>query len=494
MWDVTDQQVGETVCGSITVHPYAQNPVNDVSFQLRELTPFIAQQDYTGIVRSRSNIRDPNLANNIGTTQATLSIQAQSISLSFPTTITLQQGQNKVYRIDGVPAEETLVATLKAATQNTYHDLFLRHEKPPTGFQYDAFSQKALSVNQKCVVRNTRNGTYYLRIESSTSKMQGDYSVEVLVKIATFEISEIAPSKAAPLGFVTLQFAGTVIGYAVEAYMYSIANASRLYSAENVYWFSSEEVYATFDISGLHFGKYTVRLENRVTSAVAELASGFEISDGIFGQVSLQVIPPRPLRAGENGRLSVFIQNTGNTDIFSPLMSVSSDGNVLITLLHGAVQSDEVGSAVSFQSVASRGPAGILPPGGDSQMTFDILPGSFIGSEEILVSVIPDLPLPHAYVNEKDSLRPANIPENVWDTIWDNALMAIGSTWTSFQVHMSDVVTQMSLVHERRPLSSDEMMEYALKVADGIYTGWYCITTVCTIALKHYSLNDTLRR
>ena len=471
IWDVTDHQLGETVCGSITIQPYNQNVGNDMSFQSMEITPFIAQQDYSGIVRSRSNIRDLNLANNIGTTQGTLSIQAQSITLDSPTVITLQQGQSKVYRIDGVPAEETLVATLKATTQNTYHDLFLRHEKPPTGFQYDAFSQRALSVDQRCVVRNTRNGTYYLRIESSTSKMQGDYSVEILVKIATFEISEIIPSRAAPLGNVTILCSGTVIGYAVEAYICSTVNPSVIYSAQRVYWFSSEEVYATFDITGVPFGNYTVKLENKLTSAVAELVSSFEILDGIPGQVSLQVLPPRPLRAGENGQLSVFIQNIGNTDIVSPLMSVSSDGNVLIRLLHGAVHSDEVSTTESYQSVASSGPAGILPPGGDSQMYFEIIPGPFLGREEILVSVIPDLPLPHAYVNEKDALRPANIPENVWDTIWRNTLLAVGSTWTSLQQHASDVATEMSLVHDRRPISSDDIIEYAVKVADGLYTG-----------------------
>lgn len=471
LWDVTDYQLGETQCGLVTIHPYDQNLRNDLPFQLKEITPFVAQQDYTGIVRSRSNIRDLNLANNIGRTQGSVSIRAQSISLNSPTGITLRQGQDKVYRIDGIPSEETLVATLKADAQNTYHDLFLRHDKPPTGFDYDAFSQRALSVDQKCVVRSTRNGTYYLRIESSRSKMQGEYSVEVLVKIATFEISEIAPTKAAPLGNVTLRLSGTVIGYAVEAFIYHDSTLSELHSARNVYWFSSEEVYATFDITGFPFGMYTVRLLNRVSATVAELAGSFEITDGLPGQVSLHVIPPRPLRVGENGQLSVFIQNVGNTDILSPLISVSSEGNVLIRLLHGSIQSDSVGTVASYQSVASSGPAGILPPGGDSQLYFQVIPGSFIGSEKFLVAVIPDLPLPHAYLSEKNALRPANVPEDVWDTIWSNALLAVGSTWTSLQEQTSDVATQMSLVHNRRPLSTDEIMEYALRVADGLYTG-----------------------
>lgn len=467
MWDVMDHQLGETQCDFFTIYPYNGNDDSSLSFQMKAIAPFVAPQTYTGIVRSSTNIRELNVANNVGRTHG-LNIQAQTISLNSPTFVTLQQGQNKVYRIDGVPAEETLVATLKGTTQSTYHDLFLRHDKPPTGFDYDAFSQRALSVDQKCVVRSTRYGTYYLRIESSASKMQGNYSVNILVKIAEFEILEIVPSKASPFGNVTLLLSGTVIGYAVEAYLYKDANVSELYSAGRVYWFSNEEVYATFNITGFSMGVYNVRLVDSLTGAVAELASGFEVASGIPGQASLLVTPPRSLRAGENGQLVVHIQNAGNTDIVSPLVSLSSSGRVLIRLL----QDDLGATATSFQSVSSSGPAGILPPGSSTDMRFELMPSipdDF--REEFLVSIIPNLPLPHAYLSEKSTLRPVYVPETVWDTIWDNALIAVGLTWASFQEFASDVVTQMSLVQKRKALSSDDVMEYALKVADGLFTG-----------------------
>ena len=476
VWDLMDHELADAQCGHITIYPHNGNDGNDLSYQLMEVTPYIAEQAYTGIVVSRSNIRDVNGGNNIGMTQHTLYIQALSISLNTPTTITLQQGQSKVYRIDYVPVEETLVATLKASTLNTFHDLFLRHGKTPTDFEYDAISRRPLSVNQRCVVRSTRDGTYYLRIESSASTMEGNYSVEVLVKIAVFEILEVSPSKAAPLGNVTLLLSGTVIGYAVEAFIYNADTPSEIHSASRVYWFSSEEVYATFDITDFPFGNYTVRLTDRRTAAVAELAIGFQVTRGIPGQATIQVMPPRPLRSEESGQVSVLIQNAGNTDILSPLISVSSDGDVLINLLHELVPFEtanrSTSAATSYQSVAFSGPAGILPPGGYSQMYFEVRQSTpLVGREELLVAAISDLQLPHAYLAEKDSLQPAYVPDNVWDTIWDNALMAVGLTWASFQKYTSAVATQMSLVHDRRPLSSDDIMEYSLKVADGFYTG-----------------------
>jgi len=92
------------------------------------------------------------------------SMLAPTLLLDNPTPIDLETGDETVYKIENIPGERTLVATLSVNGVVVYHDLFLRHRKPPTGYDYDAFSQKALSSNQTAVVRNTRAGTYYLRI------------------------------------------------------------------------------------------------------------------------------------------------------------------------------------------------------------------------------------------------------------------------------------------------------------------------------------------
>ncbi len=166
-----------------------------------------------------------------------------------------------------------------------YHDLYLRHNQAPTGSNHDAFSQFSLSSHQQAVVRHTRSGNYYLRIESFTnSRVQTIYNANVLVKIARFEIMKIAPDSAAPLGNVTIKMSGTVLGYYTSAYLVSITTGIA-YKAQKLYWFSSESVYATFYISEMGLGNYSLRLVDNYSGQEEQLNNSFIIVNGIAGQL-----------------------------------------------------------------------------------------------------------------------------------------------------------------------------------------------------------------
>lgn len=439
---------------------------------MTKATPFIAQQDYSGIVRTRSNIRDPNLANNVKSTVMPLSVNAPSLTLDISTSIDLEAGGEKVYKIDNIPGESTLIATLSVNEGITaYHDLFLRYKNPPTGYDYDAFSQKALSSNQTAVVRNTRSGTYYLRVESSGSEMQR-YQVQVLVKIARFEILDISPRMAAPLGTVTIFFSGTVFGYFVEASLIRMTNPTEMYTASNVYWFNSEEVYATFNASTLPAGMYAAKLTDTTTGAVTQLNNSFEITQGIPGQLSVLVTPPRQLRAGATGRISLYVHNTGNTDILTPLMTLQTGGNSLVRQLDESISTDYA-TEVNFLPLPTKGPGGILPPGASSQIYFDVIPrAGFEGRDIVRFSRIQDTQKsePHAYLEQKSELKPPDVPENVWEFIWQNFLNSVGKTWGSLHERVSKIVTELSLV-QKKVFSIDEIISYQLQVANGFLTG-----------------------
>ena len=102
VWDIGDLQLGSAQCSNIHIQPFEGDSPNEVSFQQVITAPFVAQQNYTGFVRTRSNLRDPSLRNNIGITSTPLSIRAPSLALGIPAEITLTPGEQLVYRIDGV--------------------------------------------------------------------------------------------------------------------------------------------------------------------------------------------------------------------------------------------------------------------------------------------------------------------------------------------------------------------------------------------------------
>lgn len=475
-WDITDLQLGDRQCGSVRIQPHEGNMMNDISFSLTSNTPFLAQQDYTGIVRTRSNIRDLNLENNIGYADTLLTISGPSLDLGTPTTITLTPGEEQVYRIENIPGESTLIATLTVTNDDTpYHDLFLRHGNPPTGFDHDAYSQNALSSNQKAVIRSTKSGTYYLGIESSGTGEE-TYEVEVLVKIAVFEILSISPIRAAPLGNVTILFSGTLFGNNLQASLLNDTDSNITHSAQALYWFNSEEVFATFDASSLPPGTYSVQLMNTKTNAVTRLNSSFQVGEGIPGQLSVVVRPPRPLRAGTIGTLEIYVRNSGNTDILTPLLTLQSEGNALFQNARDSFSSESA-PQISFFPTASNSPGGILPPGVDAQMLFDVIPrGGFSGRERLRVSYVEDDTEPHAYLDQKNALKPSSIPEEVWDIIWSNFLDSVGTTWATFNRRMSEVLTEFSLV-QKKVYSIEELVNYQLCIAYGLLTGKVC--TAC---------------
>ena len=468
-WDITDHQIGNPQCSSVRIQPHEGDMMNDESFSLASNTPFLAQHNYTGIVRTRSNIRDLNLENNIGYADTLLTVSAPTLDLGAPTAITLTPGEEQVYRIDGIPGESTLIATLTVTANDApYHDLLLRHGNPPTGYDHDAYSQYALSSNQKAVVRSTKSGAYYLSIENSGAGEES-YEVNVLVKIAVFEILSISPVRAAPLGNVTILFSGTLFGNTLQASLLNETDPDIEYSALALYWFNSEEVYATFDASALSAGLYGVQLTDTVTSAVTRLNSSFHIAEGIPGQLSVVVRPPRPLRAGTIGTLELYVRNTGNTDALTPLLTLQSEGNALIQIV--GESSSGRSSQISFYPITTNGPGGIFPPNVGVQVFLDVIPrDGFAGRERLRVFYVEEDTEPHSYLDQRDALKPSSIPEEVWDIIWSNFQDSVGTTWATFNRRMSEVATEFSLV-QKKVYSLEELVDYQLHIAYGLLTG-----------------------
>ena len=468
-WDITDLQLGDPVCSWVNIFPYGNNQANDLSFQSSQNAPFVAQQSYTGIVRTRSNIRDPSLENNIGLTNIPLDISAPNLTLDIPTSVTLRPGEEKVYRIDGVPSEETLSAVLTTSGKTAFHNLFLQHEKPPTGFEFDAFSKHALSFNQTAVIHSTRLGTYYLLIKSN-GRGSGTYEVEVLVKIAKFEILAIIPKAASPLGNVTIHFIGTVLSYYIQAELTHEDYGS--YSALNVYWFDSENVYATFNATALPAGVYSARLTDNGRRRSNQLNNSFSIQEGIPGQLAVRVIAPQRLVFNATGRVTISLQNVGNTDILVPILTIQSSGNALFRQLDEAAPLESF-AEYTFIPTPLSGPGGILSPLAISQIEFEVFPrDEFFGDETIIVTQFDNLTEPHAYLDAKDALKPEEMPNHVWDIIWNNFLESVGTTWQSFNQRVSEIATLFTL-SGRRIFGVRDIVDYQLGIAYGILSGNY---------------------
>ena len=466
-WDITDYQIGDPLCSAISIEPFDNVSMAAVSFSLEARVPDdIVPNTYKALIRTRSNIRDPILDNNVATSVLPLKIMSPSLDLDNVTRITLKLGEELTFRIDNIPAGEILIATLVSIGSNSFFDLFLKFNQPPTASDHDAYSQYAFSTNQTVILTNTKNGTYYLKIESLADMGVDEQEVEVLLRIASFEIFEINPKRASPLGRVTIHFFGSVFGYDLTAFIIDPINHTYITEATRVYRFSSTEVYVTFDITGIPFGTYSVQLRNLGTNDTAELSDSLTIFDGIPGQSSIDMSAPDSLRAGDNGTVTIIVKNTGNTDILTPCLSLQTTSEVVFHMLN-----ERTSSVLNILAVPSIGPGGILPPGASAKLNVEISPtilNNFIGDAELFE--IPDTNENHTYYHLKDILQPENVPDDIWEVIWSNFLDAVGTTWSSLKNQMSEIANEFSLV-DLRIHSIDKLLYYQMQVADGLFTG-----------------------
>jgi len=158
--------------------------------------------------------------------------------------------------------------------------------------------------------------------------------------------------------------------------------------------------------------------------------------------------PPaiRLLRGGgsEQGTVTVYYKNTGETDITAPLLTVS--GNALLKLPEDASFG---GTSVQVLGINSQGPAGILAPGAEGSFKLVVKP-NFTGQGTIHLNV-SSLPQnqPMQWDAYLDSIRPANLDSASWAQIKANLLQQLGTTTTDYQNALAQDATALDLLEAR---------------------------------------------
>lgn len=150
---------------------------------------------------------------------------------------------------------------------------------------------------------------------------------------------------------------------------------------------------------------------------------------------------------------------------------------------------------IDFLGLSLEGPAGILPPGTSTQVNFGIAQLSMtVDQARIGIRIQNNASAPHAYLDRKSDLQPAFIPNDVWDTIWENFIRSVGTTQRTFTQRLSEIASEFSLV-EKKTYSVQDMVQYQLKVAFGLLSGTKVVVSGVIIMLfSHRGYNYVLGR
>ncbi len=133
---------------------------------LDTIVPPVEPGDYRVIVRTDifNQVHEGvNEENNRTVSADAISMGVDRLELGIPLDTTLNEGQQKLYRI-AVPAGQTMRIILTCDDSTATNEVYVSHETVPTSISYDVAYQGALSASQVAVVPDTEPGEYYILV------------------------------------------------------------------------------------------------------------------------------------------------------------------------------------------------------------------------------------------------------------------------------------------------------------------------------------------
>jgi RHS repeat-associated protein len=430
-WDIGDAYLGQV---------QNSGELNNGSSYTKTLAaslPGLVPGDYRIIVRSdiRNQISESNESNNLKATLDQVNIDIERLTVGAPTTGTLGQGQAVYYRFD-VGAGETLRLKLDSVSTAAANELYLRYGEVPTRSNFDLGFSETLSPDQEIVIPATRGGTYYVLAYGGNVPTVANYTLEA--DLLEFSISALGTSKGSNKGQTTVKISGAK--FTSDDVVSLIATDGTQHQANKVRWKDSTELWATFDLQGLATGTYDLRVNNSAKTAV--LNDSFTVTSGAVGHLETQLDLPSALRPGQAGIATIHYANTGETDLTSPLLTLSAKGGLFY-------ESGEYrDSTIQLLAINPEGAAGIFSPGTTGSFSIRFLAEnlSVANVNFTLNSLATDEIID--WNNIKESSRPEGIAADAWDKIYGNFVASIGGKASEFQKVLADNANRLSQLGE----------------------------------------------
>ena len=458
VWDVTDTTLTEPSCGPFS---YSQRGGSEESKVA--VVPPVAGGDYKTIVRTRSNVKDFNLMNNIGVSVANLSVSPPVIYLNEPKTVFMRTNQQLVFLLVDLPAGTAVTVTLKTDYQLAYHRLYIRHYSTPSTNVYDFASSEPGITKQVVSVPFVKPGSYYLLIESGSSVVVPEhYDIVVRARIAKFEIDSVFPTVVSPVGSATLRIVGTLFGYRLRCCLVQSlhVNGTRVCSS-NVARFSPEEAYCTLSVSGLIDGNYSLTLKDQQKGEEVRLQAAVEVLHlALPGKVEIEIKGDTVLRLGSVAVVSVMASNIGYSDILNPVLLLSCAPDVVAMPTLGNV-GVSWSNKIIFLPFQRNKPSSVIPPRTTYQVSF-----SFQASEDgkmpIIAGVVSDGVLKDIIAQWRVDLWPSELPDDVWSQIWENVELCLGDAPSDLFYRLGHFIYQ----HYSSTYTLDGIMAHLVEIAD----------------------------
>ena len=467
-WNIEDVVVSGPTCSAISLE--ANTGANTDAYAASAPIPQVAEGHYKTMVRSRTNARDANLENNIGTSLTDINITPPAIAMGETKTMTLTGRGSIVLKVTNVPSGVTLLVTLVTTYAKAYHQMYLKVAQPPKPYDYDAIGLEMQIQEQQVYVSYTTGPAYYLLVESLSHSIE-QYQVEIEAKEATFELNTIYPVKVSSFERSTIRLNGMLFGWNLKVCVYLASQPTNQHCAMRIDRINSERAFATFDFTPIPIGRYTVEMTDLASSKTTSLERALELSQLVIsGKMEVDLFPiSRAFRVGEAGIFTVNIHNVGYNDIETPVLTASSSSSSSLYRLDsdpGQIPR----RSILFLPMVKGEPGYVIPPKTTRTFAFRATPDEdYLGNDRIVIAKAPDSELDRFLEEFAIARKPTNMAGDVWNIVYNNFLSCVGETAVSFAENLRE---SGSILNKYGTLSYNvhDIVTNMLLIADGRVT------------------------
>jgi RHS repeat-associated protein len=390
-------------------------------------------------------VPDPSRANNAlaaSTGQLNVSLPALTLGTALNDSFTAAD-QDHYYQVT-VPAGGALTIALISAAANGAAALYVGQCTLPTPFNFEQAADAGNQPSQTVTVPQVLTaGTYYVLAHSVAGAAATAGYTLIAAQSSALAVSDISSYAGGNAGNVTIEIDGTNFAPAASA---TLTLGSNTITASAIDFVTSSQIFATFNLSGVAAGSYTLKLQQGANSATAPIR--FQVV-AVPSPAPLSVVltTPQFIRSGRTGTIEITYTNPTANDMVAPLLAIDST-NATVFFSTPDDPNDFVQQA-QVLAVAPSGPAGILRSGQSGQLSLTILSNDTVSNDTIPVQVSQIAAGQTIdWVSQQATLQPPSIPTAAWNVIFGNVLTAVGGTTDSYNAALAQAATYLGNLGE----------------------------------------------
>ncbi len=415
-WDLSDPLVGRYY------HTGDVAPGGSYTHTLTAPLPGVNPGLYHVILRSdiRNHIAEADEANNISASLDQADLDAEPLTLGVAVNVAIDNGLARFYRFD-VADGQTLLLSLASDNADAVNRLFLAHGRVPSPTDFDFSSSSQFGASTEIVVPDTDAGTYYAMVQGEYVS-GGTQNCQVLAETIPFSVRSVVVDEVGNAGPVTLKVGGA--RFTIDTELELVGPDGTVYPATALRLVDSSLAFATFDLTGAAVGVYDVRATDPV-AGTHQFDDSVTVAVGIGPDIDARFEGPPSVRAGGLYQFNLYYGNIGDGDGVSPLIWLANSTATPMSLAPGDFTTPP---GLLFLAASNEGPAGILRPGELYSIPVYYQATTETISYDAVQIFHTDDQSPIDWDFFEPALRPADMPDEQWQPLWQQVQANIGTT------------------------------------------------------------------